>query len=263
MTGYISAVIGDRIEVLSDTAVYDAQGILLYTKPKVKRLDHHRAVVMTRGMVDAGEEVEDLVRSAFERAGSFDVAMSRLSAVLAEMGSETAQPIEATICGISEARGPVLAYFLSMDWGDGPAWQLHWAYTMLMGVKVADPAITRRLTTSGTLADKGVFLMEELRSSPGKSVSFGNAADANVVVGGDVELTTISWAGVETHTLHNWPDKIGEVLVARPSQHHRPSWQAYTRGAAAIRAVPEAEPATGMNRQQRRAAEREAQRRRA
>jgi len=246
MTGFMTAVIGNKIEVLADRATYDSDGIVLSFGCKIRRLPH-AGVMMTRGLVAWAEELEQEVSSLFSAARSFDEAVHQLERRF-ETEASWDEPIEATICGF-DAAGPIVLHFLTAPVMDFASWSIRSTRLGTMDFKLMPPDAHSRICGSGTLADKAVFLMEELRSSPGKSITWEGGAD-HVVVGGGIDLATLTPTDVSVRTLHTWPDRIGEALVNRPSQSHKPSWVAYNKGAAVIRgsSSPQAQ-----SRQQRRA----------
>lgn len=72
---------------------------------------------------------------------------------------------------------------------------------------------------SGTLADKAVYLMQGLRKESHLDLVTGerHPGSDHPIVGGHIDLTTITAEGVSQRRLHTWPDRVGERMVRDPS----------------------------------------------
>ncbi len=251
MTGFISAVRGDTVEILSDTAIYDSAGLVLGFESKVHRLPHLPAVIFTRGDVGEGERIQDAIGLIFAGSDTVDAAISTLQEHMAlRRLPGLLAPLDVSIAAISETGGPMVCTFQTADFSGRQSWTLRASKRGFANGVEHVPEEHEALVIAG-LGKLGVFMMTGLRKSPGASVSFPGTD--NAVIGGSIELTTLSHDSVSTTTLHTWPDKIGSKL------RHVPEGRAYLLSAAEFsRAIRgESAPANAppaLNRRQRKAA---------
>jgi|GEM_PF-3414435 len=125
MTGFIIKPRHDRIEIATDGAVYDADGVLLDTMYKVRVAANLPLAVVGSGTVTHIDMVADAILAAAVATGSVDATIGVLAQSLREIADDAAfdSPVRIAIAAISETRGPTSWVFDTYD-ADGPAFEL-------------------------------------------------------------------------------------------------------------------------------------------
>ncbi|WP_420408292.1 hypothetical protein [Hoeflea sp.] len=219
MSAFYAVNYGDRIELLTDRAIYTEDGTLIATREKVVRIGSIPCAVTARGAMEPLDAIGLYLEMVGAITGSFDQAMLRLGSIIAEMKDTGTEACEVIICGISEADGPVIAYFCSAP--IHPGFEPFELYRMndaeLCGGPSPDamadmPAagITAESVKDG-LAAKGADLMEVLRRKAGLNPVKPDLPPV-FGIGGGVDLTVIAATGATTRRLRTWPDQIGEKI---------------------------------------------------
>jgi hypothetical protein len=249
MSFYMATCFADRVEMLTDGAGYDGDGVLRRLERKVTLVPGHRVAITSRGHVGWGKKIAAGLTEAILRGG-LDAAMLVFGAMLPGMARQMppGQSSDVCVAGFSEADGPIVYYFRTADEpGFVEGWKLYSTRkTVVCGIthERAVGHIHAPIAAAGTLRDGGVRLMEIMRRE--KGINADGLTAAAYIIGGFIDLTTISAAGVQTERIHTWPDdRIGEKINPFAGTN-----------VTSLKA-------TGMNRQQRRAAVREAKKLRA
>lgn len=248
MSAYVALCHDDRVELLTDGAQYDEAGTMRGFAEKVTRIASLPAAIATRGAVGPSGKLTAIVEKAFAVAGSFDMTMEALADNLVEFRAYDnlkgragidGGDIEMVIAGISEERGPIVFFWSTRDdFAPGKGLKAYRLYDTQTGLGQSHVLRTDQadgFRRRGGLKAIGVELMEAMRRTQAMTIS-----GLQFVVGGHVDLTTITVDGARTRRLHTWTDKIG----------------------APITPFGDAQNVVPMTRQQRRAAEREARKRR-
>ncbi|MEQ8450434.1 MAG: hypothetical protein RIB97_12190 [Nitratireductor sp.] len=115
MSAFYAVNYGDRIEILTDGAVYMEDGTLIGTREKVVRLASIPAAITARGALEPMDAVGLYLEMVGTITDSFDMTMVQLGSLIEKMKAQGAPPFEMVICGISEESGPVIAYFCSVQ----------------------------------------------------------------------------------------------------------------------------------------------------
>jgi hypothetical protein len=154
-------------------------------------------------------------------------------------GKPAARPLEVAIWAVSETRGPLHLAFATVEHAGRAPYQLTESTVGLVaGGHTLPFAQLAPLTANGTLADKATLVMGALRERPAVEHSYGQAVETDTpAVGGHVDHTIISSAGVVSQTVHRFGDVVGEKIGSRDRPKAGP-----------------VVPAAGMSRAQRRAA---------
>lgn len=236
MSVYVATIYGDRAEILCDAGAWDAAGNLRAAPGKVRACASYPAAVLTRGSTVWGQAYREGLTKAIDRDG-FDDTMATLSAELAagKLGAAADVASEVVIVGISETTGPVIRWFRTFDAEGIEARVLHESRgTVFCGGEL--PILHDRVQRAGTLRD-AVGFMEMVRAErlplPG-----AGPERAGHYVGARLDWTVVDADGVRTETIHEFGDALGKPISLTSN----------------VVAFP------GMNRQQRRAAERAARR---
>lgn len=258
MTAAIGVKIGNRIEVVTDTAVTE-NGLFCDLMCKIEPLAHHPAAVVIRGKVDYADKLRAVLDNIFVNAGTVDDAIGAIRAAVAAQSKPAASmrsTAEVTLFAISETKGPQILWFQT---GTSAAGRSPWTmYEVDHGITTAEsiPAwAIEAYRASGTLADKATYLLNGVRA--GAKAWDGNPALQGV--GGGIDHTVIDASGVRTTHIYDWAcDEEGRLLTSNP-----PRDAAHIRGKRIFEATPQVRPtlaAPTMNRTQRRLAAKQARR---
>ncbi|MBB3610971.1 hypothetical protein [Rhizobium sp. BK602] len=244
MSAVVSIETPSAVFIVTDGAIYNADNVLLSVRRKVDFSENVPVAVATRGNQGVGDYAAKLIIDAVERLG-FDEAMTSLAEVAHKFGgSDRHTRLEVTIAGISEQHGPRRLVFR----------------TDADPVALEYPGVASSCATSSAgLSEMGIRLRGQFEgwesylrqiAVPMMEHYRRTAIDANAgekfgqpahLVGGQVDFTILSHEGVTVETIHRWDDKIGERID--PFTERR-TVQQFPR----------------LNRQQRRAAQREQRR---
>lgn len=208
----------------------------------------------TRGNAYAGRVVADYIIQMVEENG-FDLAMRGLAEPeiirVFELLPSGRNPVDVLIAGWSEAHGPRHMHFSNIPVTGGMATEpmpvltlthpgAFWAAGPTLGD--FDLSLLRAVQLGETVEDYaasvGMHVMEHLRRTPTFPGATNKFEGEAFIVGGQVDLTAVTAAGVSTRTIHRWDDRIGEKIDPFADR----------------RAVVQL--SAGLNRQQRRAGER-------
>lgn len=219
--------------MLTDGATYDDAGIIRGFQDKAHRVPGRNIVITTRGDTAIGRLVIEHVQNTIEDSDTFDEAMQWIGVYLAQFKimPNFDNHFEVLIAGISEAAGPIIHYGSTRLMGGQEPFVLRSTKIGVTCGAVFDQRIRQEVLARGGMVKFGTAMMEGIRH---KAPVGKDAAQSFSVVGGHIDYTVVSSAGVITKRIHTWPDRIGEPVQ---------------RG----NVVP---MVAGMSRQQRRAAER-------
>lgn len=216
MSAYYAVAYRDRIELLTDGAIYSDDGIVIETREKVWRSDKLPMAWAGRGNSVVVDGIGTML-SALAGVGSVDYALDRLAAALARNERLREFPVDGVICSISDAGEPQLHWFTTYDgfegfdplalYDVGPEWA---GGPTPSKETLAAWGFPERMATS-TLAESGADLFEAMRQTkmahlahPDQPMLYG--------VGGHVDLTVVRADGVTTERLRTWPDEIGRKI---------------------------------------------------
>lgn len=260
MSAFVSKVYPDCIQILTDAAIYDHHGVIRAVAPKIWLSKRLPVAIANRSV---HWEFASAVSEAFIRAAdsspTVDSFLGLASEICARVKMEVQKHPEVNaeteflIACRSEALGLSNMYMrTNRATGNGlPAdyepFTLVQAAADIFGAphdtipgRPELAAIGEEIMASSAgMARRGADLFELFRRERVVVPSMPEAGQY-YAVGGRVDLTTVTTSGAGTKILRIWPDKIGEKID--PSRDRR---------------VDNIVPiATGMNRQQRRAAKR-------
>ncbi|MHA6644573.1 hypothetical protein [Mesorhizobium sp. A623] len=217
MSAFMTVNYGDRIEMLTDGAVYEPDGTLLDIREKVYRLTAVPAALTSRGEIGALDAV-GLYLDTVAMVAGFDGAMERLPSLIDKMKESGAPAFEAIIAGISEQDGPVVAYFSTVK--AYPEFEPFMLYRIYMpdfggGAELTPKEMIAAGLTPGDfkdgLAGRGADVMELMRKKKGGNPTAPDLPEIHGI-GGHVDLTVIRADGVTTTRLRTWPDQIGQKI---------------------------------------------------
>jgi hypothetical protein len=238
MTAINTVLRRDCAAIISDTACYNIGGLVLEFRHKALQIGQLRAVLAMRGPMNALTVLTD----ELEVYSTFDRMVAESASLIASVLD--GEQADLYLAGWSEVadRPAVYVFTTRADIGIAPN---RWAESfnpiiVSPDVKPRDTGIRpmSRVEQFDIVGD-GVKLVIGQRAQLHKLTAGGTPRH---LVGGSVELTTVTRNGVERRVLHDFGDEIGEYISPQ---------------AAPLLAIGSA-PIAGMNRQQRRAAEREA-----
>jgi hypothetical protein len=216
MSVYAAFCYPDRIEMLTDGALYTPDGVFRGHTHKVRKTTDVPAVITTRGYHSFGRECETVIDRAFDKTKSFDGGVSLIKEILPRLRRYENHPlgVEMCIAGISESNGPMACFWCTEDdWADGAKLQAFTLYETKRGV-VGGSIISARhhdsiLEQVPTFAgEHGIRFVNGLRSDRAQTPH----GSMEYFIGGHLDHTTVTRDGVETKTIHTWNDRIGEKI---------------------------------------------------
>jgi len=254
MSAIYAVKFDDEIQILTDGAAYDDQCRLMQVSEKVYRSQDFPMAVAGRGNSGLCDYVGNKIIALAKLAGGFDEAIAQMPEfvrVLEESlpAIEGDTYIEMLVAGWSADCG-----FRQFAFNADTFELVEIDYTIAMGPKIDPADLLRWLTPYGlnpaTAAAKlggkksnlfKVFGAEVAEYWRRQRVRPRGASQDAFLIGGHCDLTTITPDGVSTRRLRTWPDKIGERIDPYRGENVTPI-------------------ASGLNRKQRRAIERERRR---
>lgn len=254
MSAVISCQTSRHVAILTDGAVYSPKGVLLRIERKIDVSRKVPLAVTTRGAKASGDVFARKVIEIVEMVG-FDDGMGVI-ADLVPVWCDMLHPethVEMTIAGVSSEHGPRHMLWQSTENCGMEARALlhpgpnHTGMPCHPDYRLADMGIRKPLpgeTAESYLGSVGIELMEWGRRYPATSKHRRDDPPEAGFLGGRLDLTVVDERGARVRTIHRWAeDKIGEKIDP-------------------FRASKTVVPITaGMNRQQRRQAERDARKR--
>jgi hypothetical protein len=218
MTGFMIKPRRDRVEIATDGAVYDANGVLLDTTYKVRVADNLPLAVVGSGTVAHIDVVADAILAAAAATGSVDATIELLAVSLQAIAAGAAfdSPVRIVIAAISETSGPSCWLFDTYD-ADGPAFELREApFGIGQGeLPPVEDMLARGIETGDSLDKHAVFFFDYMRGR--KRVSPVSPEKGPIHnIGGHVDFTVLRADGVETKRLCTWPDVVGQKIEPSP-----------------------------------------------
>lgn len=204
----------DRVEIATDGAVYDGDGVLLGTQYKVRVADGLSLAVVGSGTVAHISLVADAILALADATGSVDATIELLAVSLQTTAVDAAfdSPVRIVIAAISETRGPTCWVFDTFE-DDGPAFELREApFGIGQGeLPPVEELLERGIETGDSLEKHAVWFFDFMRSR--KRVSPVSPEKGPIYnIGGHVDFTVLRADGVETKRLHTWPDVVGKKI---------------------------------------------------
>lgn len=215
--------------IISDTAGYDADGVILSFMGKVATIPRLRCALAMRGAVAA---LAAYASDIDYRADSFDHLIEEGAEFIedtfdrqaAAMAAQCYEPhIQLTAVGWSQRQRRCLSIAISsLPLGDVPAFT--WWHQPVIISPMPAP---EELAAAGVLAANGGFddrdpaatMLKLVKVQRTHKARLGPAEDLPEVytVGGDVILTEVTEHGIAQRIVHSWPDRIGEPIQPRPA----------------------------------------------
>jgi hypothetical protein len=218
MTAFMLAPYRDRVEILSDGAIYTPAGVLLGTGYKVRTSAVLPLALVGSGSVAEINRIADAILAAADTTGSVDDTLDILAGTLANIG-ETPNfdtGLRLAIGAISETCGPVCFVFSTFEDPSSslPAFRLHRMERCFAQGAVArseDLAAYGRLSISHGLEKDAAFVFNSMRKQKMTNPA-DPAQEPGFKVGGHVDLTVIRTDGYEQRRILTWPDEVGRLI---------------------------------------------------
>lgn len=226
MTLALSSLGSATVTILSDAAIYDADGVVTALRSKIHCSPSIPLVVAPIGFAEGGDQVANAI-IGLSGCGSFDTTIllaARVIASLAMLEIPEQGHFAIMIAGISESRGPChfVAFTRSPEPDVFPSFELCDPGTTEAGNGVQLDAsdleavgmteAAMRSASGSLIRTFALPLAEAMRAK--KSTNFMAPSEAvKHIVGGWLELTTITNAGVKIDRITTWPDVIGQKIV--------------------------------------------------
>ncbi|MBW8445989.1 MAG: hypothetical protein K0M49_10205 [Arenimonas sp.] len=229
MTAFIAFKYEDCIQLLTDGAVYDHQGVLHRIMTKSFASKALPFVVTGRGNLHMVEGICQAASVFCDERGSVDDAVGFLEVAAARAGTRKTDldkvfaHFEIVACGYSERLGFFTAMFVSNEMSGLPAFSLTMMGEQLVGAPDLNPsqqAEVVKMASETPMSDPaflerhGVAIMEMMRLDMEGTVNMfhPDAAKCGSVVGGKCTLATVTKDGVTTRDLKRWDDAIGQRI---------------------------------------------------
>jgi hypothetical protein len=216
VSAFLSICYEDRIELLTDDALYDDDGTLRGVVEKVYRSPRWPLAVTARGKMDfeALNPFLDMLAAASHSAGDFIDRLQRLldgrhdggaleasEILIAAFIDEKPVNLYFSTHQIIEGVAPWVIHEMGPEFGGGPSFSLD--DLQADGISLA--------SLSAGLEEQGADVMELMRKR-----KCGNPANSLLPdvygIGCHVDLTVVRPGGVTTTRLRVWPDVIGEKI---------------------------------------------------
>jgi hypothetical protein len=221
------------VHILSDGVFCDATGIVCEIGPNAFALPHLPAAMAIRG---SSHLMPFLVHRLSRECRSFDDMLVRLVQAAQEvhasfpmafgtLGYGSLEPdFDLVVVGWSKSNGETASYLVSSQdrvvahGVTAKAWQL----AELPEVLIAPPIAEKQIAAVGWSVPHsaesfrpdvdGVALLKSQRSSRRQLDARSGMRGHVYVVGGFIQLTSVSSHGVSSDVLHWWPDKVGRRI---------------------------------------------------
>jgi hypothetical protein len=210
----------DRVEILTDGALYDDDGRLTAITRKVWTSVSVPLAITGRGDFYRIKAIADVARM-FSECGSFDQTLEQLNGFLAPLGGEDVPYFEVIVAGISETVGPSVYFAAPANVYGLPNFKA-WTFERTIGDIGAGPFLTEhelaavgmsRADLSNGLLEIAVPYFDAMRRKPAKSVSRPDLPEV-YGIGGHIDWTVVIPGGTATVRVHRWPDVVGERIEA-------------------------------------------------
>lgn len=222
MSAFISAQTSDSVVILTDGAVYDPNKRLMRVERKIQVSSRQPVAIATRGEMELAAMAANRIIEWVERWG-FDEAMRVLEAIVGEFAPRGGpkDAIEVLVAGISEAHGPRHLTFQTVPNYGEPALQLRHPGQVCAAVPgqggLSEIGIRRPRsgeTAEDYFAENGLKMMQHYREQALRPGLVNSIVEGKIyVVGGQLDMTVVTTAGVSVRTLHRWEnDKVGELI---------------------------------------------------
>ena len=226
------------VHIVSDGAFCDATGIVCEIGPNAFALPHLPAALAIRG---SSHFMPFLVHRLSREARSFDDMLPKIVPAALEvhgsfpmafgtLGYGTIEPdFDIVAVGWSKARDAPASYLVSSQ--DRPVAQglaaKAWELVELPDVLIAPPIAENQISAVGWNVPyspesfrpdvDGVALLKAQRLSRRELDPRSGMRGQVYVVGGFIQLTTVSSHGVNSDVLHWWPDTVGRRIESQVS----------------------------------------------
>lgn len=209
MSGFVAARFEDRVEIVTDGAVYQDDGTLVSIDRKMHVSRVAPLVVTGRGYNIP--MVAKVITGIADACGSFDDTIDRLYRILeARKGTTVRNEAEFLIAGISERHGPVLLHFATLQVDGYPeAWTLQdlGDSVIAAGSEMPPP----ELYEGRSFKDFGPDILKLARRQKGINPARPELPPV-YGIGGRIDHTVVTNSQIVVECVHRWSDTIGEKI---------------------------------------------------
>ena len=221
MSMFVAFPYEDRIEVLTDGAVYLPDGLLMFTEKKIHTSPDVPAAITGRGNRHTVEKMTDACMSYFRDYG-FRGGMQAIEAEFDQWRAAGYDgfPFQLYIAGYDEERGPVqftVSSHPNVMYEGTEAMRINTIFGVAYAAPPLDQEEVSRFLTEERLAkgcgEFGVELSEYLRNRTDYRIDDPEKRQI-YMVGGHIDWTTITSRGASTRRLLTWPDMPFQYIDA-------------------------------------------------
>lgn len=204
----------DRVEMITDGATIDREGIMVEIRRKVWTAGRLPLAITGRGNIRSVASYAHCLRWFAWTSRDVDAALAKFRRALT-IGRRMAHHMdffELVVVGVSPTRGPLILACQSRPAGGVEAMTL----TDMDGFAYAGPPVIfpRPELLAAGLAPFGPGFIEDARNTPGFAENDESSAPV-FSIGGFLDLTCVSAAGATVSRLRNWPDRVGQPIRPR------------------------------------------------
>ena len=223
MTAIYGSTLGNTVQLVTDGAVTDFDGVLLSTETKVRISNVIPLAVTGRGQVEILDVIKNCVVTHSTIYG-FDATLAWLQETLRGMretieGRGRLGQLDIVVAGLSGSQGLGLWLIFTHDlYADTPPFNFapytitkvpEFAFGPPPSAQAVDRASGWESDPENLFRRHGANLLESARSA---LATDWHSDDLKVSIGGHADLTVVGTDSVTTERLVTWPDVVGEKM---------------------------------------------------
>ncbi|TGP50314.1 hypothetical protein EN873_24385 [bacterium M00.F.Ca.ET.230.01.1.1] len=211
MSAFYAMAYADRVELLTDAAIYLPNGLAVDFREKVWRSPSLPLAITGRGSLAFEAFAETILDTP---ADTVDLLVASAQAWLDRFKAVyPADACELLLAGISESRGPRLWFFTTASiYLEFEPFVLYDVGSEFGGGNALTPEESASLPSAERgLAELAVPLFEAMRRKPGLNPTVPHMPGV-YGIGGHLDHTVVTTSGCTSTRLHTWPDVVGTKI---------------------------------------------------
>lgn len=208
----------DCAYLVTDSGYFRPDGTIVALHPKTMTFPELSLAIATTGSITCGHLAREILKAP---PSTQDAFLKRIPAIVRAAYEESGMdPVErfsyAVIATYSRRLGRAVGYVLWTSPNEGAPGREPWRLHAVRGVRM--PFIPPKAvpdapdyTDPAYSPYRNEMAFVEVQRRPRSS---WGGVQAGCAVAGDIELTAVSRTGIETTTLHTYPDEVGRTAAA-------------------------------------------------